>query len=147
MFTCLKSIMHQRKGFRMKFITTLTAPFNALTLSACATLLLSACATTPTVNPTVQYTCDLGTQLSVVLNQKYVSIVRGGRGGTHYLEKRITGATVTLSDGTVLELPAQKVASGFKVSNGQYTLWSKGNAATWTVGRKAIEQCMQTPTL
>lgn len=131
----------------MKFLTRLPATFNTLTISAITTLVLSACATTPTVNPTIQYTCDLGTQLSVVLNHTYVPVVRGGRGGTHRMEKRIAGATVTLSDGTVLELPAQKVASGFKVSNGQYTLWSKGNAATWTVGRKAIEQCMQTPTL
>jgi membrane-bound inhibitor of C-type lysozyme len=136
--------MHQRKGFRMKFITSLPAPFNALALSACATLLLSACATTPTVNPTVQYACDLGTQLTVVLNHKYVPVVRGGRGGTHRMEKRITGATVTLPDGTTLELPAQKVTSGFKVTNGQYTLWGKGDNATWAVGRKAIEQCTLT---
>ena len=114
----------------------------SLLLMACAVLLLGACATTPTVSPVVQYQCNLGAHLNVMFNHKYVSVVRGGRGGTHYMQKRLSGASVTLVDGTILELPAQKVASGFMVSNGQYTLRGKANEANWAVAGMAVEECL-----
>ncbi len=129
----------------MKTIVKQRVQFYALTCIASTALFVSACATTPTVKPTVQYQCDFGTQLSVVFNHQYQSVVRGGRGGSHYMVKKLTGATVTLADGTRLDLPAQKVSSGFQVSNGQYTLWGKEDSANWAVGRKAIEQCKLTP--
>jgi membrane-bound inhibitor of C-type lysozyme len=109
---------------------------------ASAVLLLGACATTPTVSPSVQYHCSQGAQLNVMFNHKYVSVVRGGRGGTHYMQKKFIGASVTLVDGTLLELPAQKVASGFMVSNGQYTLRGKGSEAKWAVVGAAEEECL-----
>lgn len=125
----------------MKLTSKQRPDIYSLTFITGVALIITACATTSKVNPAVQYQCDFGTQLSVVFNHKYVQIVRGGRGGMHRMEKRITGATVTLPDTTILELPSQKVTSGFRVSNGQYTLWGKGNNATWAVGRKALEQC------
>ncbi|OYY89715.1 MAG: hypothetical protein B7Y32_09410, partial [Methylophilales bacterium 16-45-7] len=106
----------------MKYLTTQQTQWCPLLLITSLALLVSACATTPTPNPVLQYQCDRGTQLYVVLNQKYVSIIRGGRGGTHYMQKRLYSASVTMADGAMLELPAQKVTSGFFVSNGQYTL-------------------------
>ncbi len=111
----------------------------------CMPLFIGACATTPKVNPAVQYQCERGTQLSVVFNHTYVSIVRGGRNSMHRVEKRITGASVTLADATVLELAAQKVASGFLVSNGRYTLSGQNNEAFWSVGRMAAEKCTLFP--
>lgn len=81
--------------------------------------------------------------MSVVFNYTYVSVVRGGRNGMHRVEKRLTGASLTLADGTLLELPAQKIAAGFMVSNGQYTLRGKGREATWSVGKMAAENCTQ----
>jgi membrane-bound inhibitor of C-type lysozyme len=90
----------------------------------------------------VQYQCDRGAQLRVTFNHKNVSVVRGGRGGYHRVEKRTTGATIALADGTAITLPAQKVASGFMLSNGQHTLRGKGNEATWAVTGMAVEECV-----
>gem|GEM_PF-833596 len=146
-FKSLKFIMYDSKGLKMTRISRPPAQLYSLLLVTSAALLATACATTPKANPIAQYQCDMGTQLSVEFNHKFVPIVRGGRGGTHRMEKRLTGATVTLPDATVLELPSQTVTSGFKVTNGQYTLWGKGDNATWAVGRKAIEQCTRMPTL
>jgi membrane-bound inhibitor of C-type lysozyme len=126
----------------MKYLIVQPTQWRSLLLITSLALLVSGCATTPTPNPVMQYQCDGGTQLNVVLNQKYVSIVKGGRGGTHYMQKRLYSASVTMADGTMLELPAQKVTSGFFVSNGQYTLRGKGSEAKWAVAGMAVEECV-----
>jgi membrane-bound inhibitor of C-type lysozyme len=112
-----------------------------LTLATTTVLLVSSCATTPKANPAVQYQCDRGTELSVVFNHTYVSVVRGGRNSMHRVEKRITGVIVTLADGTQLELTPQRVTIGFSASNGKYTFSGKGNEAIWSVGKMAPEKC------
>lgn len=111
-----------------------------LSLLASANM-LNGCATTSEPTPPLLFQCDRGTTLNVQLRTVDVSVMRGGRNAFPRVEKRTTGANVTLTDGTALELTAQKVASGFKVSDGHHTLWSKGNVASWTVGRTSIEQC------
>ncbi|PPC95274.1 MAG: hypothetical protein CTY33_00550 [Methylotenera sp.] len=126
-------------------MTTQLKRFGILILAMAMPLLISACATTPKANPVVQYQCERGTQLSVVFNHTYVSVVRGGRNSMHRVEKRTTGASVTLADGTSLELPAQKVTSGFSMSNGKYTLRGKDSEASWSVGRMAAENCTSVP--
>jgi membrane-bound inhibitor of C-type lysozyme len=119
--------------------------FSARVFAACMALFISACATTPKENPTVRYQCERGTELSVVFNHTYVSVVRGGRNSMHRVEKRITGATVTLDDGTQLDLTAQRVTIGFSASNGLYTFSGKDNQATWAIGRMAAEKCTVVP--
>jgi hypothetical protein len=116
-----------------------------IVLAVCIPLLMSACASTPKQNPTVQYQCEQGTELSVVFNHTYVSIVRGGRSGMHRVEKRLTGATVTLADGTQRELTAQRVTVGFSASDGRYTLSGKDGEALWSTGRMAGEKCKVVP--
>jgi hypothetical protein len=122
-------------------MSTLITPLQKLTLATAAILLVSACASTPKPNPVVYYQCDRGTELSVVFNHTYVSIVRGGRHSMHRVEKRITGANVTLADGTQHELTAQRVTTGFSASNGKYTFSGKDNEATWAVGSISAEKC------
>lgn len=106
---------------------------------------MSACSTTPKENPTVRYQCEQGTELNVVFNHTYVSHVRGGRHGIHRVEKRITGAMVTLADGTQLDLIAQRVTTGFSASDGRHTFSGNGHEAVWSVGRMAGEKCDVAP--
>lgn len=120
--------------------------FHAYFLVTCAALLLSACALSPTLTPAAYYQCERGTELQVVFKEITVSKkTGGGRNTQHRLEKKRTTAFVTLNDGTALELPVQKVASGFMFSNGRYTLRGKGNEAMWAVGRMVEEQCTLKP--
>ena len=120
--------------------------FYSLTLAISSALLVSACAVTPTLTPAAYYQCDRGTQLRVVFTEiREAKIINGGRNVRHRIDKRVTSATVTLSDNTKIELPAQRVASGFMVSNGRYTFRGKANEATWAVGRMAEEQCSLKP--
>ncbi len=123
--------------------STLNISQHRLLISAiCAALFISACAVTPTLTPVAHYQCERGTTLQVVFKEiREAKIINGGRNAKHRIDKKVTTAFVTLADGTTLELPAQKVATGFMVSNGRYTFRGKGNAATWAVGRMAEEQC------
>jgi len=68
-------------------------------------------------------------------------IINGGRNAKHLIEKRGLMHFVTLMDSTEVELSAQKLASGYMFSNGQYTLKGKGNSALWAADKMDEEQC------
>lgn len=111
-------------------------------LAISAALLISACAVTPTFSTASHYQCEQGTELRVVFKEtREAKIINGGRNAKHRIEKKVTHAFVTLMDGTEVELSAQKVASGYMFSNGQYTLKGKGNSASWAAGKMVEEQC------
>lgn len=120
-------------------------PFSVILLSAVTLCIFSGCATQPEAVKPLHFQCDRGTNFSVVFVEKGVTTTRGGRGSIPRYEIKNVAATVTLADGTQLDLPAQKAASGFMYSNGQYTLRGKGNEATWAVGRMLAEYCVLKP--
>lgn len=118
-------------------------PFSMLVVVTSLTM-LTGCATLSAPDPILMYQCDSGTHLEVQLRSKYVSYMRGARNTFPRIERRTAGANVILGDGTVLDLTTEKVASGFQISDGYHTLWSKDGSATWTVGN-TIEHCQLHP--
>lgn len=102
--------------------------------------LIGACAGTPEAK-NVAYSCDRGTSFTVSYTKKGFTTTRGGRNHSHRYEERNVAANITLSDGTIIILPARKVDSGFMYSNGRYTFKGEGNKASWTVGRMLAEGC------
>lgn len=132
-------VNHQERSLHV--IGALPSKFNFKLFITNTALVLSACATTPDTSPILNYQCDMGSSLSVKLRYVDVTVMRGGKSAIPRFERRVSGAFVTIAGGTELNLVAQKVASGFKVSDGYHTLWAKGDAAAWTVGRSTIEQC------
>ena len=103
-------------------------------------VLLGACASTPEAK-NIAYTCDRGTNFIVNYTKKGFTTMRNGKNGIHRYEVKNIAANITLADGTILSLPVQKIASGFKFSNGKYTFSGKGNKASWAVGKMLAEQC------
>lgn len=108
------------------------------------TSLLGACASVPEVD-NIDYACDRGTQFNVVYTKKGVTTMRNGKNGIHRYEIKNIAANITLQDGTLITLPAQKAGSGFAFSNGQYTLSGKDNNASWIVGKMLAERCQINP--
>ena len=102
--------------------------------------LLGACASTPDAK-NIAYTCDRGTNFIVNYTKKGFTTMRNGKNGIHRYEVKNIAANITLADGTLLSLPVQKIASGFKFSNGKYTFSGKDNKASWAVGKMLAEQC------
>ena len=102
--------------------------------------LLGACASTPEAK-NIAYTCDRGTNFIVNYTKKGFTTMRNGKNGIHRYEVKNVAANITLADGTILSLPVQKIASGFKFSNGKYTFSGKDNKASWAVGKMLAEQC------
>ncbi|MFT4089910.1 MAG: MliC family protein [Asticcacaulis sp.] len=102
----------------------------ALSLTACATLpsetVVPSSPPPPPPPPAgpisdVVYNCANGTRFTVYFHEN--------------------AATVTLSDGTKLELPQQPVASGMHYATPRHDFRGKGTDATWTVGRMAPTEC------
>lgn len=102
----------------------------ALTLGACSTLPEPPAPAGPPPPPPpppltdvsdVVYTCADGTRFTIYFSEN--------------------AATVTLSDGTKLNLPQQPSASGILYSSGRHEFRGKGRDATWTVGRMTPTQC------
>lgn len=99
----------------------------ALSLTACATVPSIDASTPPPPPPPmgpisdVVYNCVDGTRFSVYFHEN--------------------AATVTLADGTKLELPQQRVASGMHYATPRHDFRGKGTEATWTVGRMVPTQC------
>ena len=50
---------------------------------------------------------------------------------------------VQMNDNPPVTIPADKAASGAKYMSATHQFWSKGNEATWTVGRMAPMTCNQ----
>lgn len=97
-----------------------------LTLGACATVPSEPPAPPPPPPPSgpvsdVVYQCEDGTRFSIYFHEN--------------------AATVTLADGTRLDLPQQRAASGIHYATPQHDFRGKGVEATWTVGRKVPTQC------
>ena len=113
------------------------------TVSVCvAASVIAACATKPEIAKSVNYQCDDGTEFSVSFTEKGFTTMRGGRNSMHRYEIRKVAANITLADGTLVTLPAQKVASGFMYSDGRYSFRGKNNEAKWVVGKMAAEHCI-----
>lgn len=106
--------------------------------------LLGACASTPEAK-NIAYSCDRGTNFTVSYTKKGFTTTRGGRNHSHRYEERNVAANITLTDGSTISLPAQKVDSGFMFSNGRYTFNGEGNKTSWAVGRMLAENCQTTP--
>ena len=121
-------------------------PHTFLVLLSCLAVgLISACTTTPEPAKNIHYECDRGTHLNVTFIEKGVSTMRGGRNSMSRYEIKKVAANVTLSDGSVITLPVQKVASGYMYGNGRYSLRVEGNEAMWSVGRMLAERCLVKP--
>jgi membrane-bound inhibitor of C-type lysozyme len=76
----------------------------------------------------VKYTCSRNTFLSVNF--------------THSMDKK--GQNLAIINGVGKQsiiLPNKAVTSGFLYTNGKYTLRSKGQQVTWTIGRMTPYQC------
>ncbi len=101
----------------------------------------SACTTKPELKKIVHYQCERGSAFSVTFIEKGVTTVRGGRNSMPRYAVKKVAANVTLADGTLVTLPAQKVSSGFMYSNGQYTLRGNDDQAMWSVGKLLAELC------
>lgn len=84
-------------------------------------LFLSACATPNEAGTGTRYTCDRGSDLAVTFDGEM--------------------ATVRTADGVAHTLPQVPSASGARYSSGTHEFWSKGNEATWTIGRMVPTQC------
>lgn len=50
---------------------------------------------------------------------------------------------VQMNDNAPVTLPAEKAASGAKYMSATHQFWSKGDEATWTVGRMAPMTCQK----
>ncbi len=50
---------------------------------------------------------------------------------------------VQMNDNAPVTLPAEKSASGARYMSATHQFWSKGDEATWTVGRMAPITCQQ----
>ena len=85
---------------------------------------LSACATIGGPGSSTYYECGQGTRLKV-------DSLPGG------------AVQVQMNGDKPIVLPREKSASGAKYSNGQHVFWSKGDEASWTVGRMVPMQCRQ----
>jgi membrane-bound inhibitor of C-type lysozyme len=55
----------------------------------------------------------------------------------------IRSVTVQMNNDPPVTLPAVKAASGAKYMSATHEFWSKGEEATWTVGRMAPMTCKQ----
>ena len=102
--------------------------------------LLGACVSTPEAK-NIAYTCDRGTNFIVNYTKKGFTTMRNGKNSIHRYEVKNIAANIMLADGTLISLPVQKVASGFKFSNGKYTFSGIDNKASWAVVRMLAEQC------
>lgn len=114
-------------------------------LALTASIILFGCANNPKKTQAVHYECNHGSSFSVIFSE--LTEYNHRRGRNHEpprTRKKTSSAIITLANGEVVELPAQKVASGFMVSNGRYTLRGKGNEALWAVGRMTEEKCVIT---
>lgn len=94
-----------------------------LTPFLCAMFMVgvAACGEKKEAVPVANYVCEDGSTLSVRFEPE--------------------AAIVTLENGTELNLPQQRAASGMWYSSGTHELRGKGDEATWGIGRRVPVQC------
>ena len=92
-------------------------------VAAAALAALAGCVPKGGPGASTYFECDRGTKLQVDF-----------AGQTAFV--RVNGADP-------LRIPAMQAASGARYSSGTHELWTKGDTATWTVGRMVPEQCRQ----
>lgn len=83
-------------------------------------MLLAACGEKE-ATPVANYVCEDGSKFTVRFEPE--------------------AAIVTLENGTELNLPQQRAASGMWYSSGTHELRGKGDEATWGIGRRVPTQC------
>lgn len=86
--------------------------------------LLAACAPAGGPGVSAYYDCGGGTRLKV----------------DNLPDDRIV---VQMNDNAPVTLPAEKAASGAKYMSATHQFWSKGDEATWSVGRMAPMTCQK----
>jgi membrane-bound inhibitor of C-type lysozyme len=118
-----------------------------ITLLGVSALALAACSTT-TSNKTqsdnihVVYQCERGSVLNVSFVERGYTTIHGGKHYKRRFHEKPSAAIVNIGDNQTLTLIQEVSGSGFKYTNGRYTLRGKGNEAIWTVGRMADEHCV-----
>lgn len=105
-------------------------------------LLLTACASSQVTKTQLVYQCERGTALDVTIVERVYPTSLKGRHSKIRNLSQATAAIVSINGAQAVTLPAEEVASGFKYSNGHYSLRGKDNEAIWTVGKMADEQCV-----
>ena len=105
-------------------------------------LALTACSSSQVTKKQQVYRCERGSVLNItIIERVYPTSLKGRHSKIRNLTQA-TAAIVNVNGEQVATLPAEEVASGFKYSDGHYSLRGKGNEATWTVGKMVDEQCI-----
>ncbi|MGJ8620013.1 MAG: MliC family protein [Methylophilaceae bacterium] len=105
-------------------------------------LALTACSSSQVTKKQLVYQCERGSVLDVTIVERvYPTSLKGRHSKMRHLT-HATAAIVNINGEQIVTLPMAEIASGFKYSNGRYTLHGKGNEAIWTVGKMVDEQCV-----
>jgi membrane-bound inhibitor of C-type lysozyme len=105
-------------------------------------LALTACSSSQVTKKQLVYRCERGSVLNVTIIEKVYPTSLKGRHSKIRNLSHVTAAVVTINGEQIVNLPAEEVASGFKYTNGLYSLRGKANEAIWTVGKMMPEQCV-----
>jgi membrane-bound inhibitor of C-type lysozyme len=107
-----------------------------------SSLTLMGCSSSQVTKKQLVYRCERGTVLDVTIIEKVYPTSLKGRHSKIRNLSQVTAAVVTINGEQIVNLATEEVASGFKYTNGLYSLQGKGKEATWTVGKMAPEQCI-----
>lgn len=121
-----------------------------ITFLAISTLVLTGCSairSTPSNNVQaddieVVYQCERGSVLNVTFAERGYTTIHGGKHYKKRYHEKPSVAIVNFGDNQSVTLTQEISGSGFKYSNGRYSLQGKGNEAIWTIGRMADEHCV-----
>lgn len=134
-------ILSMRNPFINRLLITLLA-VSALALSACSAIRSTPSSNVKADDIEVVYQCERGSVLNVTFAEKGYTTIHGGKHYKKRYHEKPSVAIVHFGDHQTVTLIQEVSGSGFKYTNGRYSLQGKGNEAIWTVGRMADEHCV-----
>lgn len=115
---------------------------SALVLTACSAIRSAPANKAQAEDIEVVYRCERGSVLNVIFAERGYTTIHGGKHYKKRYHEKPSVAIVHFGDNQTMTLTQEISGSGFKYSNGRYSLQGKGNEAIWTVGRMADEHCV-----
>lgn len=115
---------------------------STLVLTACSAIRSAPSNNVQTEDVEVVYQCERGSVLNVTFAEKGYTTIHGGKHYKKRYHEKPSVAIVNFGDNQSVTLTQEISGSGFKYSNGRYSLHGKGNEAIWTIGRMADEHCV-----
>ncbi len=115
---------------------------STLVLTACSAIRSAPANNVQAEDIEVVYRCERGSVLTVTFAEQGYTTIHGGKHYKKRYHEKPSVAIVQFGDHQTVTLTQEISGSGFKYSNGRYSLQGKGNEAIWTIGRMADEHCV-----